>query len=105
MLEVKGFKLTNGLEVVAKLGSEDEKTINMIDAFFLQTVQTKDGSINVDYAPLTILGKPSGKTHMGFDVPMPRHSILFTFDLNPGIVEQYNQYTSPIDLSMAPSLT
>lgn len=105
MSQIKGFKLSNGLEVVAKLDKEDEKTVYMLDAFFLQTVQNKEGGINVDYAPLTILGKPSGKTHMGFDVPMPRHSILFMFDLNPGIVEQYKQYTSPLDLSMAPSLT
>lgn len=102
---VQVFKLTNGLDLIAKLGDESEKGFTLTDAFFLQTVQQKDGSINVEYAPITMLGKPTGKSHLGFDFTLPRLSVLFQFELNPGIVSQYMQYTSPIDLSMAPSLT
>ena len=103
-LNVVGLKLTNGLELIAKQTGEDDKTYHLEDAFFLQTVQQQDGSINVEYAPLTILGAPSGKSHVGFDVKLPLHSVLFAFELNPGIVERYLKYTSPIDLSMAPSV-
>lgn len=101
---VMGFKLTNGLDLIGKLESDDEKGFGLVDAFFLQTVQQQDGSINVEYAPITVLAKPSGKTHMGFDFTLPRISVLFKFELNPGIVERYIQYVSPIDLSLAPSV-
>lgn len=101
---VFGFKLTNGLDLIAKLAGGDETGFHLEDAFFLQTVQQKDGSINVEYAPITVLAKPSGKNHMGFDFTLPRISVLFKFELNPGIVERYIQYVSPIDLSMAPSV-
>lgn len=103
-LNVVGLKLTNGLELVAKVVGEDEKDFHLEDAFFLQTVQQQDGSINVEYAPLTILGEPTGKSHVGFDLKLPKHSVLFPFNLNVGIVERYLKYTSPIDLSMAPSV-
>lgn len=101
---VMGFKLTNGLDLIAKLESDDDKGYKLVDAFFLQTVQQQDGSINVEYAPITVLAKPSGKNHMGFDFTLPRTSVLFSFELNPGIVERYIQYVSPIDLSLAPSV-
>jgi len=103
-LNVQGFKLTNGLELIAKLTGEDDTTLHLEDAFFLQTIQQQDGTINVEYTPLTILGAPTGKSHMGFDVSLPRPSILFPFNLNPGIVERYLKVVSPIDLSLAPSL-
>lgn len=101
--KVKGFKLTNGLDLIAKLEGETEKGFILEDAFFLQTVQQQDGSLNVEYTPITMLGKPAGKNHLGFDLTLPILSVLFQFDLNPGIVERYLQYTSPIDLSLAPS--
>lgn len=101
---VTGFKLTNGLDLIAKLEGEDEKGYHLVDAFFLQTAAQPDGSVNIEYAPVTVLAKPSGKSHMGFDFTLPSISVLFKFELNPGIVERYIQYTSVLDLSMAPSV-
>lgn len=98
-----GFKLTNGLDLIAKVVGEDEAGFQLEDAFFLQTVKQQDGSINIEYVPITLLGKPTGKTHMGFDLKLPRLSVLFTFELNENIVDRFAQLTSPIDLSMAPS--
>jgi hypothetical protein len=101
---VMGFKLTNGLDLIAKLEESDENGFDLVDAFFLQTVRQQNGDINVEYSPITVLAKPSGKSHMGFDFTLPRNSVLFKYELNPGIVDSYMQYVSPIDLSMAPSV-
>ena len=102
--KIIGVKLTNGLELIAKKVGETDVGLVLEDAFFLQTVQQQDGSINVEYVPVTQLGKPSGKKHPGFDFTLPGTSVLFQFDLNEGIVERYLQYTSPLDLSLAPSV-
>lgn len=101
---VIGVKLTNGLEIVAKLDTETDTVLNLVDAFFLQTKQSSDGSFNVDYVPLTILGAPTNKNHPGFDVALPRTTVLFTYQLNPALIEQYLTYTSVLDLSQAPSI-
>lgn len=101
---VTGFKLTNGAELVAKVVSESDTTLSLEDAYFLHPVQKQDGTFDVQFAPVTMLGKPSNKNHMGFDFEIPRISVLFKYDLNPGIVETYLKAISPIDLSFAPSL-
>ena len=90
-----GFKLTNGLDLIAKIGGEDDKTIHLEDAFFLQVQTQQNGDLNVEYVPLTVLGRPTGKSHMGFDVNLPVNSVLFQFELNPGIVDKYLSYVEP----------
>lgn len=101
-LEVKAYKLTNGLEIIGKEASVTDTMYKIEDAFFLHANHSEeDGSINVEYVPMTILGKPTGKTHMGFDVNLPATSVIFSYELNPGIVQRYQQYVSPIDLSQA----
>lgn len=103
-LPVLGFKLNNGLELIGKLAGETDKSYRIEDAFFLQTVKLQDGSFNIEYVPLTILGKPTGKTHLAFDIDLPLSSVLFPYEINPGIADRYAQLLSPIDLSMAPSV-
>ena len=101
---VTGFKLTNGAELVAKVVSEDDTGLVLEDAYFLHPVQKPDGLFDVQFAPVTLLGKPQNKNHMGFDFKIPRISVLFSYELNPGIVDMYLKAVSPIDLSFAPSL-
>ncbi len=103
-LNVIGFKLTNGLDLVAKLVSEDDKSFSLEDAYFLQPHQQQNGSFDVQFLPMTVLGKPQNKGHLGFDLTMPRVSVLFQYELNPGIVDMYLKSVSPIDLSLAPSV-
>ncbi len=100
---VKGYKLTNNLDLIAKEIDVTADSYKLGDAFFLRPVQHEDGTLNIEFIPLTLLGSQDGKMHMGFDVDMPRLSVLFSYDLNPSIVERYMGYVSPIDLSMAPS--
>ncbi|QDJ96532.1 hypothetical protein Xoosp13_346 [Xanthomonas phage Xoo-sp13] len=100
---IRGIKLTNGMEMIARLDAVNDQTYSLKDTFFLQTTSKQDGTFNVEYLPLTMLGMPTNKNHPGFDIELPRLSVLFLFDLNPGIVGQYEQYTSLIDLSHAPS--
>ena len=103
-LNIKGYKLTNNLDLIAKEIEVTDSVYKLEDAFFLRSQQQQDGTLNIEYIPLTVLGTPQGKTHMGFDVELPKLGVLFSFDLNPGIVERYLSYVSPIDLSMAPSV-
>lgn len=100
---VKAYKLANGLDIIGKEVSSNSDGYEIEDAFFLQSsMSPEDGSINVEYTPMTVLGKPTGKNHMGFDISLPRISVIFSFELNPSIVERYLHYVSPIDLSQAP---
>lgn len=101
--EVFGFKLTNGMDLIGKLTADTADGYTLEDSFFLQTVPKQDGSLDIQYVPVTVLAKPSGKSHMGFNFTLPRISVLFKYELNPGIVEGYTKYTSVIDLSFAPS--
>lgn len=103
MSEVFGFKLTNGMDLIGKTVAETPEGYTLEDSFFLQTVPKEDGTLDVQYVPVTILAKPSGKKHMGFNFTLPRISVLFKYELNPGIVDGYTKYTSVIDLSFAPS--
>ena len=97
---IQGLKLTNGLDLIGDVQGETEDGRLVIkEAFFLQTVQSApQGDINVEYLPLTLLGKPTGKNHQAFDVDLPKISILFQFELHPGIVDRYMQLVSPIIL-------
>ena len=101
---VRGFKLTSGSEVIGKLIEEKETGYVLEDAFFLQTVPKQDGTIDVQYVPLTILAKPTGKNHMGFDFELPRSLVVWNYEPVDGIVAQYSNYTSVLDLSAAPSV-
>lgn len=99
---VVAYKLTNGVEIIGTVVSEDDKTINLADAFFLQAYQGEGGSIKLDYAPLTTLGRPANKTHHGFDVAMPRASVLFPFEPHPGITDQYLKIVDDVGLILPP---
>lgn len=102
--DVKAYKLSNGLDIIGKETKVTDEGYVIEDAFFLHAQHQENGTINVEYTPMTILGKPTGKNHMGFDITLPKVSVIFSYELNPGIVERYLQYVSPIDLSQAPSI-
>ncbi len=103
--EIKGFKLSNFADVIGKEVKVTDTHYHIEDAFFLRSSPQEDGSLIINYVPLTMLGSPEGnKNHMGFDVELPKNSVLFSFKLNEGIIQRYLSYVSPLDLSMAPSV-
>lgn len=102
--QVTGFKLTNGGELICKIAGGNDTHHFVEDAYFLHPIQKNDGTFDVQFMPVTMLGKPQNKGHLGFDFELPKVSVLFPYELNPGIIDTYLKAISPIDLSMAPSV-
>lgn len=97
--EIKGFKMMNGVDLVAKLVGETDTHYLLEDAIYYELVQIAEGKMDVQFAPLTFGAKmPINQDHPAMKVDMPKISVLFPYEIRDEIAARLKQMVSPIVL-------
>lgn len=96
---IKGIKLMNGAEIIAKVVSVSSDTYELHDAVFWDLVEVSKQQYDVKFFPLTTGANLSlSETHFAMDVSIQKNSVFFEYALNPNILAKYKQFISPIVL-------
>jgi len=97
--EIKGFKMINGVDLVAKLLGETDTHYQLEDAMYYELFEISEGKMDVRFAPLTFGAKlPPDQNHPAMKVDMPKISIMFSYTIRSEIADRLKQLVSPIVL-------
>lgn len=105
--EVKLFRLMQGIDMIGMVAKTTDSTIYLSKALFIQMYQDKqNGEVHVSFQPVTetFIGNFSGEDRY-LDIDLNRSAILFTYEPNPQLQENYEQAVSGIQIahSLPPS--
>lgn len=96
---IKGIKLINGYEMIAKIVSESDKSFVLEDAIFWDIVRVGEEKYDIQFVPLSNgLKIAHGKTHPAIDLELPKSTVLFSYEARDEIVDRYKQLVCPIML-------
>ena len=97
--EIKGFKMINGVDLIAKLLGETATHFQLEDAMYYELVEIEEGKMDVRFAPLTFGAKiPVNQNHPAMKVDMPKASVMFQYEIRDEIASRLKQMISPIML-------
>lgn len=100
---IKGIKLMNGAEIVAKIVSETDTTYILEDAIYWDLVQVAENKFDVKFTPLTVgVELPTDAIHDAMNIPLSKSAVFFPYELRAEIKTRYQKLISPIEL-IAPS--
>ena len=99
MDNVTGFKMMNGMEMIANLLGETTTHYQLENALYFELVELEPGKFDIQFAPLTFTAKvPTGTDHLAMNIDMPKSAVMFPYAIRDEIADRLHKIVSPIIL-------
>lgn len=97
MNNVKGFKMINGVDLIANILEETTTLYKLENAMYYELVKVDESKLDVQFAPLTYGAKlPVNQNHPAMQVELSKTSVLFSYEIRDEITERLRKIVSPI---------
>ena len=94
---IKGFKLMNGGEMIAKVMEETDTHYVLDEAVYWDLVQVEANKWDVQFSPISV-GAKMKNDNPSMDLSFPKLAILTSYEPRDEITARYKQLLSPIAL-------
>jgi hypothetical protein len=101
--EVKLYRTMQGVDVIGFDNGQSENSYKVSKALFLQMYQDKQsGEVHISFVPVseTFIGNFKGEDRY-LDIDLSFSAVMFTYEPNPQLADQYQQAVSGIQIAKA----